>query len=99
MDDAGNNGIIDGWKLYFRKLSSTIDAMVIILIIGIIIGILMFIPIRGIVLAEDDLAQIFGNIFLLMIIGFIIAFFINNWIYTALYRFYQEIKEKEAVAA
>jgi len=99
VDDAGNSGIIEGWKLYRRKFASTIVAMIIILVIGIIIGLLMFIPVRGIVLAEDNLAQIFGNIFLLMIAGFVIAFFLNNWIYTALYSFYQEIKGAEAVEA
>ncbi|MFX0203634.1 MAG: hypothetical protein ACFFCW_46645, partial [Candidatus Hodarchaeota archaeon] len=92
VDGAGNSGLIEGWKLYFRKFTSTFVAVFIVFIIGIIIALLMYIPIRGIVTAEDELSRIFLNIFILMAIGFIISFFINNWLYTSLYSFYQAIK-------
>lgn len=92
VDGAGNSGLIEGWRLYFRKFTSTLVAVFIVFIIGIIIALLMYIPIRGIVTAEDELSRIFLNIFLLMAIGLIISFFINNWLYTSLYTFYQAIK-------
>ncbi|MFQ5820464.1 MAG: hypothetical protein ACE5I5_10795 [Candidatus Heimdallarchaeota archaeon] len=92
VDGAGNSGLIEGWRLYFRKFTSTFVAMFIVFIIGIIIALLMYIPIRGIVTAEDELSRIFLNIFLLMAFGFVISFFINNWLYSSLYSFYQAIK-------
>ncbi|MFX1250954.1 MAG: hypothetical protein ACFFCZ_05050 [Promethearchaeota archaeon] len=92
VEDAGMNGIVEGWKLYFRKFLSTIIAMIVLLIIIAIIGIVFFIPINGIVLAGSNLTLILLNVFILMVMGVIVGFLVNNWLYTSLYNFYQEIK-------
>ncbi|MFX0061524.1 MAG: hypothetical protein ACFFC7_05000 [Candidatus Hermodarchaeota archaeon] len=92
VEDAGMNGIVEGWKLYFRKFLSTIIAMIVLFIIIVIIVIVFFIPINGIVLAGSDLTLILLNVFILMVLGVIVGFLVNNWLYTSLYNFYQEIK-------
>ena len=97
-DGAGYNGIIDGWKLYIQKWKETIIAMVAVMVIGIIVAAILWIPINGLVNnADNDLSGIFGNVFLLMVIGIVAAFFVNNWLYSSMYRFYQDIKVAEPV--
>ncbi len=93
VEDAGMNGIVEGWKLYFRKFLSTIIAMIVLFIIIAIIVLVIYIPINGIVLAGSNTPLILLNVFILMVVGGIVAFIVNNWLYTSLYNFYQEIKE------
>lgn len=73
VDKAGISSIVESWKLYIQKFVSVVIAMIILLIIGLVAGIAIFFPINGIVTAThavpENLAMIFLNIFLLMILG------------------------------
>ena len=91
-DRAGINGIVDGWRLYIHRLLTTVGVIAIVLIIGTLDILILLIPVNGIVLAADNLSQIFLNIFLLMLFIVVIPFF-NNFIYTVMYSYYREIRK------
>ena len=91
VDKAGIDGIAEGWNLYFRRLLSTIVAMVILLVIGLVITRVFFIPIEGIVGAVG-LSEILLNVFVLLVLIPIVGVF-ANWLFTSLYVFYRELKE------
>ena len=92
-DKAGINGIVEGWKLYYRKPLSTMGAMVFVFIIALVNAVVLLAPINGIVIAGDNLSQILLNVFLLMTLGLMTLFFVNNYVYTSMYKFYRGIKE------
>ncbi|MFX0063733.1 MAG: hypothetical protein ACFFC7_16295 [Candidatus Hermodarchaeota archaeon] len=99
-EEADMNGIIEGWKLYFRKPLSTIVAMIVYLIIGILIVSGFFLLVNGLIIllgiTTDVIAIVtfsLGWVFALLVYFVIILFAINPWFYTVMYSFYQEIKE------
>ncbi|MFX1532629.1 MAG: hypothetical protein ACFFDI_00170 [Promethearchaeota archaeon] len=99
-EEADMNGIVEGWKLYFRKPLSTIVAMIVYLIIGIIIVSGFMLLVNGIIIllsGPTDLIYVatvgLGWVFVLIVYFVIIIFAINPWFYTVMYSFYQEIKE------
>jgi hypothetical protein len=97
VDNTGVNSIVEGWKLYFQKFVSVVIAMIFFLIIGFISFLVIYLPVNGIVIAGNEnptnLPLLFFSIFLVMIVGILLQYVVNNWIYTSLYCFYKEIKE------
>ncbi len=97
VDNAGISSIVESWKLYSQKFASVVIAVIFLHIIGLLSMMVVYLPINGIVTAThaipEDLAGIFLNIFLLLILGAFMQLFVINWQYTSLYCYYKEIKE------
>jgi hypothetical protein len=96
-DKAGINSIAEAWRLYFQNFASVVIAMLSFFIIGFISFLILYIPINGIVIAGNEtptnLPLLFLSIFVLMILGLLFQYVVNNWMYTSLYCYYKEIKE------
>ncbi len=91
-NQAGINGIVEGWRLYIHRFLATLGITAIVLIIGTLDILILLIPINGIVLAADNLSRIFLNIFLLMLFIVVIPVS-NNFIFTVMYSYYREIRK------
>jgi len=92
VDNAGINAIVNAWKLYFSKLRSMIVALVILFIVGLISGIMIFMPLTAIFVTSSNIGMILGIGFFLMVLRILMSPFIDNFVFTSLYSFYQEIK-------
>ncbi|MFX1253310.1 MAG: hypothetical protein ACFFCZ_17000 [Promethearchaeota archaeon] len=107
IDGAGPNGIIEGWKLYAKKFIPTI---IMVVIFGIIFFAILFIfGELGLLTAAfvpldvgtppttipTTLPLLLGLSFIIMVLAVVIVFAVIPWGVTAMYAFYQDIKDKE----
>ena len=96
VDNTGNNSFVEGWKLFSKKPGSVFVAMLLGFLVIFITFLVMYIPINGIVTAGNEtptnLPLLFFSIFIVIILGTIFLYFVNNWLTTSLYCYYKAIK-------